>query len=152
MITSRNQIHVMALITTTFVVLYLLPLQRTNPAFFIILAFLFPLQCLLWRLSTAKKVKDYFFCLTLLILNLFLKDFWNYSDLIFYTTSILMAAVLAFRIFIAVAASGIGLELLHQFRFGTDKPEEIAFRYLLFVAAGALTYFLIGEERKKKEE
>ena len=152
MITSRNQIHVMALITITFVVLYLLPLQRTNPAFFIILAFLFPLQCLLWRLSTAKKVKDYFFCLTLLILNLFLKDFWNYSDLIFYTTSILMAAVLAFRIFIAVAASGIGLELLHQFRFGTDKPEEIAFRYLLFVAAGALTYFLIGEERKKKEE
>jgi diguanylate cyclase (GGDEF)-like protein len=142
----------MGLAAVTFIVLYLFPLQRENAAFFVILAILFPLQCLLWRLSSSRKAKDFFFCLSLLLMNLFLKEYWDYSDLIFYVTSILMAAVLAYRIFIAVAASGIALELLHQFRFGTDNPQEIAFRYLLFVAAGSLTYFLIGEERKKKEE
>ncbi len=152
MITSRNQLHLMGLVTATFIALYFLPLQRTNPSFFVILAVLFPLQCLLWRLSSSRKSKDYFFCLSLLLLNLFLKEYWGYSDVIFYITSILLAAVLAYRIFIAVAVSGISLELLHQFRFGSDHPEEIAFRYLLFIAAGSLTYFLIGEERKKKEE
>lgn len=152
MITARNQNYLMSLITATFIVLYLFPLQRTNYAFFVILAVLFPLQCILWRLSSTRKSKDFFFCLSILLLNLFLKEYWDYSDLIFYVTAILMAAVLAYRIFIGVAASGIALEFAHQFRFSSDNPEEIAFRYLLFVAAGSLTYFLIGEERKKKEE
>ena len=106
----------------------------------------------MWRLEYSRKAKDFFFCFSFLIANLILKHYWPYADLLFYATAILISAVLRYRIFLAVTGSAIALEVLREHNYGTEGAEEIGFRYVLFLVAGTLTYILLWEEKRKKEE
>src|SRR5688572_14651628 len=142
----------MTLILATFIVLYALPYEQKPLATVIVFTGLFPLQIILWRLGYSRKAKDYLFCLSFLISNMILKYYWQYADLLFYGTAILMSAVLRYRVFLAVTGSGAAIEVLRENYHGTEGAEDVAFRYLLFVLAGTLTYILLWEEKRKKEE
>lgn len=142
----------MALILATFVVLYCLPYEEKPLATVIVFIALFPIQIILWRLAYSRKAKDYFFCLSFLIANLILKHYWAYADLLFYATAILISAVLRYRVFLGVTGSAVALEVLREHNYGTEGAEEIAFRYVLFLVGGTLTYILLWEEKRKKEK
>jgi two-component system, cell cycle response regulator len=152
MISFPSHARFMALILATFGVLYVLPYEEKPLATVIVFTALFPIQIILWRLEYSRKAKDFFFCLSFLIANLILKYYWNYADLLFYATAILISAVLRYRIFLAVTGSAIALEVLREQYYGTEGAEEIFFRYILFLVAGTLTYILLWEEKRKKEE
>jgi diguanylate cyclase (GGDEF)-like protein len=142
----------MALILAAFAVLYALPYEEKPLATVIVFTTLFPIQTILWRLGYSRKAKDFFFCFSFVIANLILKHYWQYADLLFYATAILISAVLRFRVFLGVTGSAIALEVLRENYYGTEGAEEVAFRYVLFLSAGALTYILLWEEKRKKEE
>lgn len=152
MISFPSHARFMALILTTFIVMY--SVRHEQKPLFTALVFisLFPVQAILWRLIYSRKAKDYFFCFSFLIANLILKHYWQYADLLFYATAILISAVLRYRIFLAVTGSAAALEVLRENYYGTEGAEEVAFRYLLFFMAGTLTYVLLWEEKRKKEE
>jgi two-component system cell cycle response regulator len=152
MISFPSHARFMALILTTFIVLYSIRYEQ-KPLFtaLVFIAF-FPIQAILWRLAYSRKAKDYFFCFSFLIANLILKHYWQYADLLFYATAILTSAVLRYRVFLAVTGSAAALEVLRENYYGTEGAEEVAFRYVLFLMAGTLTYVLLWEEKRKKEE
>lgn len=152
MISIPSQARFMALILTTFVVLFSAPYEEKPLLTALVFISLFPVQTILWRLGYSRKVKDFFFCLSFLIANLILKHYWQYADLLFYATAILVSAVLRYRIFLAVTGSAAALEVLRENYYGTEGAEEVAFRYVLFLLAGTLTYILLWEEKRKKEE
>ena len=152
MISFPSHARFMALILATFIVLYVLPYEHKPLATVVVFTVLFPIQAILWRLEYSRKAKDFFFCFSFLIANLILKHYWPYADLLFYATAILVSAVLRYRIFLAVTGSAIALEVLREHNYGTEGAEEIAFRYVLFLVAGTLTYILLWEEKRKKEE
>ncbi|PWT90080.1 MAG: hypothetical protein C5B54_07820 [Acidobacteria bacterium] len=151
MIQSRNQLYFMGLILAVLIVVYCLPFEQNLVVTSAIFIILFPVQMVLWRLSFGRKAKDFFFCFSLLIVSAILKHYWHQFDTIFYLLSILMAAVLRYRILFAIAASGFTLEAFREYYYGYESPEEVAFRYVLFFAAGSIVYLLLWEEKRKKE-
>jgi len=151
MISSRNQIWWMGLTSAIIVVLYCLPFQSTPYVAAAVFALLVPVQILFWRLGHGRKTKDFFFCFSLLVLTLFLKHYWAFFDILFYVQGILLSAVLRYRVFLATGASSCALEVLREHYYGTESPEEVAFRYLLFFAAGTVTYLLLWDEKRQKE-
>jgi hypothetical protein len=66
--------------------------------------------------------------------------------------AIILAAVLHFRTFIALTASAVTIETLREFFYQYESPDEVLFRYTLFLIAGALTGFLLREEKRLKDE
>ncbi|HEY4491563.1 MAG TPA: GAF domain-containing protein, partial [Acidobacteriota bacterium] len=149
---TSAQLWIMAAFFTVFVVLYCLPFESHPLSTALIFSIVFPLQMLLWRLGYGRKTKDFLFCFSLLLSTFFLKHYWQYSDLVFYAFSILMAAVLRYPVFLGIAGSSIALEVLRERYYGGENLEEVAFRYLLFLVAGSLAYLLLREEKKQKEE
>src|SRR5207249_2716856 len=141
----------MALVFAIFVVLFWLPFEDMPLITAAVFIVLFPLQLILWSLFHGRKTKDFFFCFSVVILNVFLKHYFGYSDTIFYLLGILLSAVLRYRIFLAVTGAACALEILREFFLGTENPDDIAFRYLLFLAAGTVTYLLLWEEKRQKE-
>ena len=141
----------MALILATFIVLYALPYEDKPFATVVVFISLFPIQIILWRLGYSRKAKDFFFCLSFLIANLILKHYWAYADLLFYATAILISAVLRYRVFLGVTGCAAALEILRENYYGTEGAEEVAFRYVLFLLAGTLTYILLWEEKEKRK-
>lgn len=131
---------------------YGLPFDKMPMATSALLSTLFPVQILLWRLALGRKAKDYIFCFSILIAVTILKHYWDYSDFLFYLLSIIAAAVLHYRTFLALTASGFTLEMVREYMYRADVPEEIAFRYALFLIAGSLTYLLLREEKRQKDE
>ena len=152
MISFPSHVRFMALMLAGFLVLYSLPYEQKPIATVIVFISLFPLQTILWRLGYSRKAKDYFFCLSFLIANLILKHYWEFADLLFYATAILISAVLRYRVFLAVTGSAAAIEVLRENYYATEGAEEVAFRYVLFFMAGTLTYILLWEEKRKKEE
>ena len=151
MISHQSHTRIMGLSLTSFIVLYALPYE-TNPLLTAsVLILLFPLQMLFWRLAGGRKAKDFFFCFSFVIVNLILKHYWEYSDLLFYATALLISAVLRYRVFLGITGSSVALEVLRENYYGTEGAEEVAFRYLLFLLGGTLTYILLWEEKRKKE-
>ena len=151
MISFPSHARFMALILTTFIVLYSIRYEEKPLITALVFISLFPIQAILWRLVYSRKAKDYFFCFSFLIANLILKHYWQYADLLFYATAILVSAVLRYRVFLAVTGSAAALEVLRENYYGTEGAEEVAFRYVLFLMAGTLTYILLWEEKRKKE-
>lgn len=147
-----KQTTMMGLIFAAFAALFCFPFERTATAVSLGFAVLFPLQMLLWRLGRGTAWRDYFFSISLLVCCLFLKHFWNYSDLLFYLFSILMGAILRYRVFSAAAGSSLLLETLREYSYQSEDPEEIVFRYVLFFIAGSLTWLLLQQERHEKDE
>jgi two-component system cell cycle response regulator len=147
-----KQSTLMGLIFGLFAVLYCLPFQKALIQTSLSLAILFPVQTVLWRLGLNSKTRDYFFAVTTLVTYFFLKHLWANSDLFFYLFSILLAAVLSYRIFLASCSSMFLLEGVREYVYQSERPEDIAFRYALFFAAGTLTYLLLRDEKKRKEE
>ena len=152
MISFPSHARFMALILATFIVLYILPYEEKPLATVIVFISLFPIQTILWRLGYSRKAKDFFFCFSFMIANLILKHYWQYADFLFYATALLVSAVLRYRIFLAVTGSAAALEVFRENYYGTEGAEEVAFRYVLFLMAGTLTYILLWEEKRKKEE
>lgn len=151
MISSRNQLYLMALVLLVFMGVFALPFDSHPYMTSIVFIVLFPVQMLLWRLSHGRKAKDFFFCFSLLVLNAILKHFWQYADMLFYVLSILMASVLRYRTLIAIGAAAFGMEIIRENYYNTESLDEIAFRYLLYVAAGTVVYVLLWDEKKQKE-
>ena len=141
----------MALVFLIFAVLFWLPFEDMPLVTAGVFIALFPLQLILWSMYHGRKAKDFFFCFSVVILNVFLKHFFGYSDTIFYVLGILLSAVLRYRIFLAVSGAACAMEILREFFLGTENPDDIAFRYLLFLAAGTVTYLLLWEEKRQKE-
>lgn len=152
MTTTQKQIYFMFIITAAFAGIYCIHFESYLPAVSALFGILFPVQLLLWRLTYGRKLKDYLFGLSLMIALMILKHYWEYSDLLFYLISIILAAVLHYRTFTAVTASALGIETLREFSFQTERPEEILFRYTLYFVAGSLTGFLLREEKRLKDE
>lgn len=152
MTTIEKQTYFMFIITATFVAAFCIPFESYLPAVSALFGILFPVQLLSWRLTYGRKLKDYLFSLSLLIALMVLKHYWEYSDLLFYLMAIILAAVLHFRTFIAVAASAVTIETLREFFYLYENPDEVLFRYCLFFIAGTLTGFLLREEKRQKEE
>jgi len=142
----------MALLFATFVILYCSPYEQHPAITAGVFIVLFPLQLILWRLNYSRKAKNFFFCFSFLIVNFILKHYWPYSDLLFYATAILISAVLRYRIFLGITGAASALEVLRENYYGTEGAEDVAFRYILFLIAGTLTYFLLWEEKRKKEQ
>lgn len=142
----------MGLILFLLGLIYGLPFLKMPLATTALLSTLFPVQILLWRLALGRKVKDYIFCFSILIAILILKHYWEYSDFLFYLLAIISAAVLHYRTFVALTLSSFTLEMVREYMYRADNPQEIAFRYLLFLIAGSLTYMLLREEKRQKEE
>jgi diguanylate cyclase (GGDEF)-like protein len=152
MTSAGKQQAFMAIILVLLGVIYALPFEKMPIALSAMLSVLFPVQLLLWRLLHGRKAKDYIFCFSILIAVLILKHYWPYTDFLFYLLSILSASVLHYRTFLALSASSFTLEIVREFMYRAEMPEEIAFRYALFVIAGTLTYFLLREEKRQKEQ
>ena len=152
MISTRSHARFMALLFTTFAILYCSPYEQQPWITAGVFTILFPIQTILWRLNHGRKAKDFFFCFSFLIVNLILKHYWHYSDLLFYATSILISAVLRYRVFLGITGLSCALEVLRETYYGTEGAEEVAFRYVLFLVAGTLTYLLLWEEKRKKEQ
>jgi hypothetical protein len=145
MTTTQKQTYFMFFIAIAFVGVFCIQFESFLPAVSALFGILFPVQLLLWRLTYGRKLKDYLFSLSLMIALMVLKHYWEYSDLLFYLMAIILAAVLHFRTFIAVAASAVTIETLREFFFQYESPDEVLFRYCLFFIAGALTGFLLRE-------
>ncbi len=141
----------MGLTLAIIVVLYCLPFQSTPYLTAAVFALLVPVQILFWRLGYGRKTKDFFFCFSLLLLTLFLKHYWPFFDTLFYVQAIVLSAVLRYRVFLATGASSCALEVLREHYYGAESAEEVAFRYLLFFAAGTVTYLLLWDEKRQKE-
>jgi diguanylate cyclase (GGDEF)-like protein len=142
----------MALLCATIIVLYSVRYEQHPWMTAILFIVLFPIQVILWRLQYSRRGKDYFFCLTFLVANLILKHYWIYADFLFYGTAILISAVVRYRIFLAVTGSAAALEVFREYFYHTERAEDVGFRYVLFFLAGTLTYILLWEEKRKKEE
>jgi diguanylate cyclase (GGDEF)-like protein len=142
----------MSLITLAFIGVYLITFQDYPVAVSSLFGLLFPVQALIWRLTYGRKVKDYLFSFSLLTALMILKHYWEYSDLLFYLISIILAAVLHYRTFVGVTASALGIEAMREFSYQYERPEEVLFRYTLFFIAGTLTSFLLREEKRMKDE
>jgi two-component system cell cycle response regulator len=152
MISARSHARFMALLFATFVILYCSPYEKQPEITAGVFIVLFPIQLILWRLNHSRKAKDFFFCFSFLIVNLILKHYWQYSDLLFYATAIMISAVLRYRIFLGITGAACAMEVLRENYYGTEGAEDVAFRYVLFFIAGTLTYILLWEEKRKKEK
>jgi diguanylate cyclase (GGDEF)-like protein len=152
MTSSRKQLYFMTFIMFLMGVIYSLPFTKMPIVTSALLSTLFPVQLLLWRLAHGRKVKDYIFCFSILIVILILKHYWQYSDFLFYLLAIISAAVLHYRTLLALIGSSLALEMAREYLYRADNPQEIAFRYMLFLIAGSLTYLLLREEKRQKEE
>src|SRR5262245_17450340 len=125
MTTTRKQNYFMLIITAAFAGVYWIQFETYLPAVSALFGILFPVQLLLWRLTYGRKLKDYLFSLSLLITLMVLKHYWGYSDLLFYLMSIILAAVLHFRTFMAVTASALAIETLREYFFQYENPDEV---------------------------
>src|SRR5580765_8545776 len=151
MTSSKRQLYFMGFILFLLGLVYSLPFKDMPRVTSALLSALFPVQILLWRLASGRKAKDYFFCFSIIIADFILKHYWDNADFLFYLLSIISAAVLHYRTFLALAVSSFTLELVREYMYREDLPEEIGFRFALFVIAGTLTYMLLREEKRKKE-
>jgi diguanylate cyclase (GGDEF)-like protein len=138
-------------ITATLVILYALPFEKFPLLVAAILCLLFPIQIFLWRLTYGRRIKDFLFCSSSLLLILFLKHYWNYSDFAFYVFAIIIPSVVHYRTFLLLTGSTFFLEISREFLYRAEPPDKIAFRYVLFAAAGSLTYLLLRDEQRLKE-
>jgi diguanylate cyclase (GGDEF)-like protein len=152
MTTSQKQTSFMLMITAAFIGVFCINFESYLPAESALFGILFPVQLILWRLTYGRKLKDYLFSLSLMVALMVLKHYWEYSDLLFYLMAIILAAVLHFRTFIALTASAVTIEVLREFFYQYESPDEVLFRYTLFLIAGALTGFLLREEKRLKDE
>jgi diguanylate cyclase (GGDEF)-like protein len=152
MTTTQKQIFFMILITLAFIGVYFIPFQEYPLAVSGLFGLLFPIQAIIWRLTYGRKLKDYLFSTSLLTALIILKHYWEYSDLLFYLISIILAAVLHYKTFVGVASTALAIETIREFSFQYERPEEVLFRYTLFFIAGTLTGFLLREEKRQKEE
>jgi diguanylate cyclase (GGDEF)-like protein len=142
----------MGFITGIFGTLYWLHFEKHPQFNAAVFAILFPFQAVLWCLSHDRKTKDFLFCLSLLISLLFLKHLLPLSDTLFYLSAIVISALVRYPVLLALTGTSLALEVLREWYFQTEKPEAIAFRYVLFLLAGTVSYFLLRQEKREKEE
>lgn len=152
MISSKKQLLLMGIIAAMIGALYCLPFQKMPLFTVIVFAILFPFQIVLWCLSHDRKMKDFLFCLTLLFFIFFLKHFWNNADALFYLSAIVISALVRYRVLLALTGTALTVEMIREFQYGVERPETVALRYLLFLVAGTLSYFLLRQEKREKEE
>jgi len=152
MISSKNQIYLMAFIVAIFATLFCLPFETIKLFTVVVFVILVPFQIILWCLSFERKTKDFLFCLSLLVFVFFLKHLWPFTDSIFYLSAIVIAGLVRYRVFLAIGFAGAALEILREYFYDFEPPEKIAFRYVLFFLAGTVAYLLLSQEKKEKEE
>lgn len=139
-------------ILAAIIVLYCAPFARMPLLVSIVPAFLFPMQIVFWRLTYGRKLKDFLFCFSILTLILILKHYWQYSDILFYVFAIIIGAVVHYWTFGLLTLSLFAMELLREFFYRVENPQDIALRYVLFFAAGSLTHVLLRQEQRLKED
>ena len=111
----------MSAVFLMFATAYFFPFEYWPKIMAGILVVLFPVQVILWRLSHSRKAKDYLFCSSFLVVALVLQHYWQYADSIFYLAAMLVAAIVRYPIFLAIAGSSFGLELLRKYYYRLES-------------------------------